>query len=45
MEEWPKVAYLLRSPEFKGLVFEEKENLFYKIGKNQIGEFVSKIEL
>ena len=46
-EEWPKVAYLLRSSEFKGLVFDEKEILINKIGdgKNQLCEYVSKMEI
>ena len=43
-EDWPKVAYLLRLSEFKGLIFEEKENLYYKIG-NQLSEYVSKLEI
>ena len=44
-EDWPKVAMLLRSPEFKCLVFDEKENLNHKIGRNQLCEYVSKLEI
>ncbi len=44
-EDWPKVAYLLRLPEFKELVYEEKENLDGKINKNHLCEYVSKLEL
>ena len=44
-EDWSKVEALLRLPEFKLLMNEEKENLRGKIGYGQEVEYLSKLEL